>query len=953
VVVGSITKLASYQFDTKVTLSQIALQGVDGSKFTTWRVTATGDDPTKLLKLTPKYRLLPEDASIHEKMEMSLKRSDWMCPFTGLKAPMEIHKNNDNAASVDGIRGSSCCRSSTYEVESKESESHEIFFLKSSNVRSCSSELCPNSPILKLDGIEVQMSKTISSKSSRCIRNGVRNVISESGAFGISFEKLKTLFPFHVIVDEKFIVLQVGKNLPRLLHRRESEELTGIHIGELLEITRPILCADWEWKALRKLADQDFFLRPKQLLSLTEKGSSEDLVKLKGTYVDIEHGRVMFSLSPDARNISDLNKMRLTLTDLPLNGCQRDAILMGEYIVQEVDKAHTLDQLSKCLEYEKNLSNSLLYNMIPKSIANELREGKSVDPTHHENVTLFFSDIVGFTQICDQVDPWEVIALLNQLYSVMDHLATHFRLYKIETIGDAYMCCSGIPTPDSMHAENVINFAIAVLDCVKLIKSPTDGFPIRLRIGIHTGHCTAGVVGTLTPHYCLFGDLVNTTARHEQTSLAGRIQCSQELFDHLKQGTVEGKEQFVMKARGLVNMKGKGSCHTYWIDGATSNNKHTNLSSLKKLSNDVSKMLEKKKWRRTQYFLHSSIQSDSSSESIPEESVQHHPQLRKERCTGSLENCIYDVGFINNSKMEPGVSGRRAKISFSDVRFDVTMGTEDLAFNIYKILSPILNVCLWNESIQQFDDNTPALDKNLLDFITKISSMHSPTNSFHSFRHICNVIHWAELLFGIVEECGSLNFSPWHRLVLGVSALIKDCKHMGVSNQQLVQSNHTICQIFGSKNCQAKYSLQVGLDILTEEFEDLYNRITHGCPTFLHLVRKTVLESSPSSQYDKQTDNPIGNNNQHCVDGSLSLILHVACLCHVARSPDIFIDWFHVTLPESCGYHPHDLEVRECIQQFKGSILHHIDSFVAFVSDTSQTPILTLKQFVMDILCAT
>ena len=121
--------------------------------------------------------------------------------------------------------------------------------------------------------------------------------------------------------------------------------------------------------------------------------------------------------------------------------------------------------------------------MLPKQVADDLRSGKTIEPKYHENVTLFFSDVEGFTSICNQVDPWEVVDMLNQLYSVMDHLAEHFNLYKVETIGDAYMCCSGLPEPDEFHAENIANFALAIVHCVKQIKSPVDGSPINANFG--------------------------------------------------------------------------------------------------------------------------------------------------------------------------------------------------------------------------------------------------------------------------------------------------------------------------------------------------------------------------------------------------------------------------------------------------------------------------------------
>ena len=132
-----------------------------------------------------------------------------------------------------------------------------------------------------------------------------------------------------------------------------------------------------------------------------------------------------------------------------------------------------------------------------------------------------------------------------------------------------YRCCSGLPEPDELHAENVANFALAVLECVKHVKSPIDGSPIQLRIGIHTGSCTSGVVGTLTPHFALFGDMVNTTSRHESTGVAGKIQCSSELHSRLEYSSPMDTSQFNFKARGLVDMKGKGENYTFWLESPT------------------------------------------------------------------------------------------------------------------------------------------------------------------------------------------------------------------------------------------------------------------------------------------------------------------------------------------------------------------------------------------------
>ena len=174
-----------------------------------------------------------------------------------------------------------------------------------------------------------------------------------------------------------------------------------------------------------------------------------------------------------------------------------------------------------------------------------------------------------------------------------------------------HRCCSGLPEPDELHAEKVANFALAVVECVKHVKSPIDGTPIQLRIGIHTGSCTSGVVGTLTPHYCLFGDMVNTASRHESTGLPGKIHCSCVLFGRLKHyATTDGYE---FKARGLVDMKGKGEHYTYWLERGTENNPFANQKALEELSGKVEEMLASKTWKMRKYFRKGTLIQDAAS----------------------------------------------------------------------------------------------------------------------------------------------------------------------------------------------------------------------------------------------------------------------------------------------------------------------------------------------------
>ena len=190
------------------------------------------------------------------------------------------------------------------------------------------------------------------------------------------------------------------------------------------------------------------------------------------------------------------------------------------------------------------------------------------------------------------------------------------------------MCCSGLPEENENHAEDVANFALAARDCVSLVKNPLTSEPIRVRIGVHTGSCMSGVVGTMTPRYCLFGDMVNTTSRHESTGEADRIQCSSITFGKLNHFS-PNPEHFNFTPRGLVDMKGKGKMYTYWLDSAGETNPILGSTKMIELRKNVQEMLEKKTWKKRQYFERRS--SASTFQSVLVESEASDEQLNSEK----------------------------------------------------------------------------------------------------------------------------------------------------------------------------------------------------------------------------------------------------------------------------------------------------------------------------------
>uniref|UniRef100_A0A6Q2XLH6 Guanylate cyclase n=1 Tax=Esox lucius TaxID=8010 RepID=A0A6Q2XLH6_ESOLU len=213
---------------------------------------------------------------------------------------------------------------------------------------------------------------------------------------------------------------------------------------------------------------------------------------------------------------------------------------------------------------EKRKAENLLYQILPHSVAEQLKRGETVQAEAFDSVTIYFSDIVGFTSMSAESTPLQVVTLLNDLYTCFDAIIDNFDVYKVETIGDAYMVVSGLPVRNGkLHAREIAGMSLALLEQVKTFKirhRPQD--QLRLRIGIHTGPVCAGVVGLKMPRYCLFGDTVNTASRMESNGEALRI--------HLSSATKEVLDEFGyfdLQLRGDVEMKGKGKMRTYWLQG--------------------------------------------------------------------------------------------------------------------------------------------------------------------------------------------------------------------------------------------------------------------------------------------------------------------------------------------------------------------------------------------------
>jgi len=207
----------------------------------------------------------------------------------------------------------------------------------------------------------------------------------------------------------------------------------------------------------------------------------------------------------------------------------------------------------------------LVEEIFPPPVAAALREGRTVEPEHFDCVTIFFSDIVGFTPLSSKMSPRKVSNMVDRLYCMMDSLSHKFGIYKLETIGDAWVGVTNLyNTCPSDHAKRMALFSVeasqAAGACLIDEEDSSQGY-VKIRIGFHSGPCTGAVVGTRMPKYTLFGDTINTAARMESNSESGRIHCSNRSEELLRDQAPE----IPVKCRGEINVKGKGIMKTFWV----------------------------------------------------------------------------------------------------------------------------------------------------------------------------------------------------------------------------------------------------------------------------------------------------------------------------------------------------------------------------------------------------
>ncbi|XP_014250354.1 soluble guanylate cyclase 88E [Cimex lectularius] len=386
------------------------------------------------------------------------------------------------------------------------------------------------------------------------------------------------IFPFSVAFSNDMKIIYAGNSLLELLPNVIGKTLTST-----FDIVRPIIQPVFS-KILSR-ANNIFELVtvspvvnnrsienkwPLHSSKQTITEPSKHTLMLKGQMIFVEKWEMMVYLgTPVMQNLDYIIGMGLYINDLSMHDFSRDLMIAGTQqsvelklaLEQEEKKTKRIEESINKLDVEMERTNSLLYQMIPEGVAERLRAGESPIDTcqKFESVSILFSDVVRFTEICSRLLPMEVVSMLNSMYSIFDSLTEKHDVQKVETIGDAYMVFSGTKDEEKNHVSRVCDMALDMMEHIKQLKDPSAGLHLRLRIGIHTGPVVAGIVGLKMPRYCLFGRTVKIASQMEALSQPMKIQITQSTFNVLP-------SEYQATYRGEIRLLDNCVKKTYWLD---------------------------------------------------------------------------------------------------------------------------------------------------------------------------------------------------------------------------------------------------------------------------------------------------------------------------------------------------------------------------------------------------
>lgn len=263
----------------------------------------------------------------------------------------------------------------------------------------------------------------------------------------------------------------------------------------------------------------------------------------------------------------ELDKLDATLKTERITNTRNRYMYIGIFILLAAIGIYTrlryVHKSRTAIQKEKNISEGLLLNILPASVAEELKQKGYAEAMHFDVASIIFSDFKGFTTIAESLTAAQLVAEINTCFKAFDHIMTKYGIEKIKTIGDAYMAAAGIPINNTASVHDTVLAALEMQDFIINRKREKDeqGQPsFQMRVGIHTGPVVAGIVGVKKFQYDIWGDTVNIASRMESSGEVGHVNISEATYQHIKD-----TPELVFTPRGMIQAKGKGEMAMYFV----------------------------------------------------------------------------------------------------------------------------------------------------------------------------------------------------------------------------------------------------------------------------------------------------------------------------------------------------------------------------------------------------
>ncbi|KAL3938546.1 MAG: hypothetical protein SGBAC_006566 [Bacillariaceae sp.] len=437
----------------------------------------------------------------------------------------------------------------------------------------------------------------------------------------------------------------------------------------------------------------------------------------------------------------------------------------------------------------------------------------------YPSTTIIFADISRFTAWSSTREPTQVFHLLETVYASWDKIAYRYDVTKIETVGDCYVAVCGIPTTQNDHVLAAARFARDIISewsdlATKLeVALGPDTGDLKVRIGIHSGQVTAGVLRGTMARYQLFGDTVNTCARIQTSSDPGRIHVSSASAEQLLE---RGKANWLRKRKGAVKLKGKGEVETYWLALKSTSRVKPKLDTLNSIEEhdadteeDTKSGAELEEWNNFGDLDDETDVAEDKSKRLVDWNANVLGDLIKKVLSARDWSSASDPTVLATKGRTIG-QGRTVLEEFKDI---IEVSPADMTEAEAK--------GHLNET--QFDD--VAMDQ-LRDFLSQVATMYR-SNHFHNFEHASHVTSSVRKLLSRIVKVDSniedlsghsfgITSDPLTQFVVVLSAVIHDCDHPGVPNATLISENTAAAVLYKGKSVAEQNSVDLCWGLLME-----------------------------------------------------------------------------------------------------------------------------------------